>query len=212
VNGSAPSNHAWFVTRAVAYLIDALLVGAGTTGATVVTVLVGSAVGGQGRDLAERAVPIVLAGLPAILAGYNWFFWGLAGRTPGMALLGVRVVAVRGGSVSWFASLVRAVVLAYLPIGALWAVVDRRGQALHDKVARTMVVATARPHAATASAAATATASAAATATAGADHTATAGADHTATASADHTRNGRAADQPGRLSTTVEPVRQPQPS
>jgi uncharacterized RDD family membrane protein YckC len=192
VNGSAPSNHAWFVTRAVAYLIDVLLVGVGTAGATVVTVLVGSAVGGQGRDLAERAVPIILAGLPAILAAYNWFFWGLAGRTPGMALLGVRVVSVRGRSASWFASLVRAVVLAYLPIGALWAVVDRRGQALHDKLARTMVVATARPRAATGSAEGTAV--------------------RAATGSAVAAGNGRAADQPDRLSTTVEPVRQPQPS
>ena len=116
---TAASGHAWFVTRAVAYLIDALLVAAGAIGGTVATVLVASAVGGAGRDVAERAVPVVLALLPAVLAAYNWFFWGLAGRTPGMALLGVRVVAVGGGRASWFASLLRSVVLAYLPIGAL---------------------------------------------------------------------------------------------
>jgi uncharacterized RDD family membrane protein YckC len=148
VNGSAVSNHARFVTRAVAYLIDAVLVAAGTICAALGTVLVASAIGGPVRDVADRAVPVALAVLPAVLAAYNWFFWGLAGRTPGMALLGVRVVAVRGGRASWFASLLRAVVLAYLPIGALWSLVDRRGQALHDKLARTMVVATARPHAA----------------------------------------------------------------
>jgi len=169
VNGSAVSNHAGFVSRAVAYLIDALLVTAGAIGVALGTVLVASAVGGPVRDIADPAVPLALAVLPAVLAAYNWFFWGLAGRTPGMALLGIRVVTVRGGRASWFASLVRAVVLAYLPIGALWSLVDRRGQALHDKLARTMVVAAARPPAV-------------------------------------------ATDQPGRSSTAVSPVRQPQPS
>jgi uncharacterized RDD family membrane protein YckC len=169
VNGSAVSNHAGFVTRAIAYLIDAVLVAAGAIGTALATVLVASAVGGPARDVADRVVPVVLAVLPAVLAAYNWFFWGLAGRTPGMALLGVRVVTVGGGRVSWLASLVRAVVLAYFPIGALWSVVDRRGQALHDKLARTMVVAATRPRAV-------------------------------------------ATDQPGRLSTAVAPVRQPQPS
>jgi uncharacterized RDD family membrane protein YckC len=31
-------------------------------------------------------------------------------------------------------------VLACFPIGALWLLVDRRRQALHDKIARTVVV------------------------------------------------------------------------
>jgi uncharacterized RDD family membrane protein YckC len=145
VTASAPSNHAWFVTRCVAYLIDALLVGAVAIGAMIAVVLVSAAVGGQGRTVADRAVPIVLALLPAVLAGYNFFFWGIAGRTPGMALLGLRVVAVGGAPASWPASFVRAVVLAFLPIGALWSAVDRRGQGVHDKLARTRVVVTARP-------------------------------------------------------------------
>jgi uncharacterized RDD family membrane protein YckC len=36
-------------------------------------------------------------------------------------------------------------VLAYFPIGALWCLVDRRHQAIHDKLARTAVVRTAPP-------------------------------------------------------------------
>jgi uncharacterized RDD family membrane protein YckC len=31
-------------------------------------------------------------------------------------------------------------VLAYFPIGAVWALVDGRHQAIHDKLARTVVV------------------------------------------------------------------------
>jgi uncharacterized RDD family membrane protein YckC len=57
-----------------------------------------------------------------------------------MALLGVRVVRVDGRPVGRLAALVRAVVLAYFPIGALWFLVDSRHQGLHDKLARTAVV------------------------------------------------------------------------
>lgn len=54
-----------------------------------------------------------------------------------MAVLGVRVVATSGHRPSWLAALVRAVVLVYFPLGATWALVDRRHQAVHDKLART---------------------------------------------------------------------------
>ena len=102
--------------------------------------LIGAVVGVQAHDFAQALVPACLIVLPAVLAVYNWLFWALAGRTPGMALLGIRVVATSGRPLSWLASLVRAIVLAYFPIGALWAVVDRRNQGLHDKLARTTVV------------------------------------------------------------------------
>ncbi len=87
-------------------------------------------------------MPVLLAGLPALLVSYDVVFWGLTGRTPGMALLGVRVTSTAGRPVSWTAALIRAVVLAYFPIGSLWSIVDRRHQAVHDKLARTVVVRT----------------------------------------------------------------------
>jgi uncharacterized RDD family membrane protein YckC len=71
---------------------------------------------------------------------YCAVFWLLAGRTPGMALLGLRVVRTDGRPVRWFGVLLRGVLLAYFPVGALWLVVDRRHQAVHDKVARTLVI------------------------------------------------------------------------
>ncbi|GAA4736177.1 RDD family protein [Phytohabitans rumicis] len=139
---TAPAHreYAGVVSRAVAYVLDALLVTVATGGAVVVVVLVGAAVSTTAGDFAQTLVPLTLAALPAVLTLYDWCFWTLAGRTPGMALLGVRVVTVDGGRVSWLAALVRAVVLAYFPVGALWAVVDRRGQGVHDKLARTTVV------------------------------------------------------------------------
>jgi len=128
------------VSRTCAFLTDAAVVTLAATGATVVIVLTGYVVDPGMRDVARELPPILVLVLPALLAGYNAFFWTLAGRTPGMAVLGVRVVTTAGRPVSWLPSLVRALVLAYFPIGAVWCLVDRRRQALHDKLARTTVV------------------------------------------------------------------------
>ena len=128
------------VSRTLAYGMDALIVVVAFTATAVVVGMIASVVGAQARDLARAAASAYLVVLPAAFAVYNALFWVLAGRTPAMALLGLRVVAVRGRPVSWLSALLRAVVLAYFPIGALWALVDRRHQALHDKVAGTTVV------------------------------------------------------------------------
>jgi uncharacterized RDD family membrane protein YckC len=140
----AATRYAGPVSRAIAYLIDALLVAVTFTTGGVVVGLIASVIGAGAEDLA-RAVTSALWVLPASLAAYNVLFWVLAGRTPGMALVGVRVVTTRGLPVSWPAAVVRAVVLAYLPLVALWMLVDRRHQGLHDKLARTAVIRTITP-------------------------------------------------------------------
>lgn len=143
--------HAGPVSRTIAYGVDAFIVAITCTGAAVVAAMIASVVGTWAHDLARAATSAYLLVLPAAMAVYCALFWTLAGRTPGMALLGLRVVATRDRPLFWLSALIRAVVLAYFPIGALWALVDRRHQAVHDKIARTAVVRVASP--ATASAA-----------------------------------------------------------
>jgi uncharacterized RDD family membrane protein YckC len=140
MTAAVPRAYAGPVSRTLAYGIDAVTVAAVFTVAAVIMGLIASVVGTEARDLVRAAVSAYLVLLPATFAVYNAVFWLLAGRTPGMALLGLRVVTARGRPVSWLAALVRAVVLGYFPVGALWSLVDRRHQALHDKLARTVVV------------------------------------------------------------------------
>jgi uncharacterized RDD family membrane protein YckC len=140
MTGTARREYAGFVSRAMAYLTDAGIVTVLALGGLIVVEVVGVVVGGSARDAIREFPLFVLAAMPAVLAFYCAFFWGLAGRTPGMTLLGVRVVTTAGGAVSWPAAAIRALVLAYFPIGALWSLVDRRRQAVHDKLARTAVV------------------------------------------------------------------------
>ncbi len=134
------SRYAGLVSRTLAYLIDALTV-AMVAGVAVTTLgLVASVVGAEAREAARWIFSSYLVFLPALLAVYCALFWTLAGRTPGMAVLGVRVVRADGGPVRWLAALVRALLLAYFPIGALWLIVDRRHQGLPDKIAMTAVI------------------------------------------------------------------------
>lgn len=124
----------------MAYAADAFFVALLTGGSATVFAMIASVVGAEARELGRIVVSSYLIFLPSVMVVYCALFWLLAGRTPGMAVLGLRVVRADGGPVRWFAALVRAVLLAYFPIGALWLIVDRRRQALHDKVARTTVV------------------------------------------------------------------------
>jgi len=134
------SGYAGLVSRGLAYLIDAvavaLLAGAGVT----VLGMVASVVGPEARDLARLVVSGYVLFLPALLAVYCALFWSLAGRTPGMAVVGVRVVRTDGRPVGWLGASIRGVLLAFFPIGALWLLIDRRRQAVHDKVVGTYVV------------------------------------------------------------------------
>ena len=76
--------------------------------------------------------------------GYHVFFLIFAGQTPGKALLGVRVVSIKGGKLTWLQALVRF--LGYIPsailiwLGFIWILVDDRRQGWHDKLARTYVI------------------------------------------------------------------------
>jgi uncharacterized RDD family membrane protein YckC len=141
--------YAGVVSRAGAFLADAALVAFVAFGGVAVVALVTLVVGAQGRDLARTMASVLVVALPALLAAYAAVFWALTGRTPGMALLGLRVVSTAGRRPRWLPCVIRAVVLAYFPIGALWCLVDRRHQAIHDKLARTTVVRAAPPRSST---------------------------------------------------------------
>jgi uncharacterized RDD family membrane protein YckC len=134
--------YAGIVSRGAAFVVDSAVVVAVALGALAVGELVGSVTGLWPRQLPRTAGVVLTAALPVLFALYNTVFWAWAGRTPGMAVLGLRVTRTGGRPVSWPAAAVRAFVLMVFPIGSLWCVVDRRHQAVQDKLARTVVVRT----------------------------------------------------------------------
>jgi uncharacterized RDD family membrane protein YckC len=128
------------ISRSLAYVLDALVVAVAAATFVAALALVASVAGAGARDLARAVTATYVVVLPGLFVFYNAVFWGLAGRTPGMAVLGLRVVGADGSRVRWLSALVRAVLLAFFPIGAAWMVVDRRHRAVHDLLARTAVV------------------------------------------------------------------------
>ena len=75
---------------------------------------------------------------------YQLYFAGMAGQTPGMRLLGIRLISVRGTAPGPGRGMVRLLALAVsvLPagLGWLWALFDREHWALHDHLAGTYLI------------------------------------------------------------------------
>lgn len=98
----------------------------------------------QGAMLVSTLVPLVL------WVVYEGLLIRLRGATLGKMVMGLRVEPLRGGQVGWGQSIGRVLVW-YLPnyvtcflwfvIDSLWCLWDPRKQTLHDKIVRTVVLA-----------------------------------------------------------------------
>jgi uncharacterized RDD family membrane protein YckC len=136
--------YAGLVTRATAFLIDVVLLNASlAVGATVVGLAVSVLVPGD-THIGAGAVVAALCGSFLTMAAYLVIFWTLAGQTPGMRFMGLRIEPLTGGRLSPGHALVRVagMVLAALPLFAGYALIlfDDRRQALQDKLADTTIV------------------------------------------------------------------------
>jgi uncharacterized RDD family membrane protein YckC len=140
--------YAGFVTRLVAFALDRLIVTVIlTTLFTVGTFLYNSFNVNQwfGTEQLAQAIATILAiatGLFFLLL-YDMGFWLLAGQTPGKRVMGVRIVRTDGQRMAFGNAVRREIAYllsAILFLGFLWVIVDNRRQALHDKVAGTLVL------------------------------------------------------------------------
>lgn len=92
-----PTDHAGVVTRGLAYALDILIVNLGFSGIAAIVALIGSAFSGNGNGLSGLA--LVAGGTVWLALGalYLVGFWSLAGQTPGMRFVGIRLsVEARG--------------------------------------------------------------------------------------------------------------------
>ena len=147
-NAGISGQYAGFVTRAVAFYVDRLIV---IMVVAVISLFLGFAVQFfRPSELLDTQdlVQIIVAIVVAVLAGtldlvYCVGFWMLAGQTPGKRLMGLVVVKTDGGRVRLGAAILRWVgywLSGILFLGYLWVLVDNRRQAFHDKLAGTLVV------------------------------------------------------------------------
>jgi uncharacterized RDD family membrane protein YckC len=136
--------YAGIVTRAVAFVLDLLILnGILFVGALVVGLIIEA----FGKftvhvDLAGAALASVVWALA--FAVYFTVWWTLTGQTPGMRALGIKVVPTEGGRLGLRRGLVRVagMAIAAIPLfaGYLLILVQNRRQGLQDLIARTLVL------------------------------------------------------------------------
>ena len=140
---TSPSPYAGAVSRAVAFVIDALLTTIGTLLFALGVALVKAVFTGRFSVDGSLSPAAFLAAAPVIFGLYCVAGWALTGRTVGMAALGLRVIDHAGRRPTLGRAIVRALgylVSSILWIGFAWIIVDKRHDGFHDKIARTHVV------------------------------------------------------------------------
>jgi uncharacterized RDD family membrane protein YckC len=88
---SLPTNHAGFVSRALAYAVDAVFVNLGFTAFAALLTLAYNAFFGSGEGGTGLAIAVGSTAWVAIGSLYLVAFWSAAGQTPGMRFVGIRL-------------------------------------------------------------------------------------------------------------------------
>ena len=131
------------LSRLLAYLIDSFVVFSGA--GLISTIIVGSINVVLEADFHWdwRAGVLGFVAFSVWFFLYFWFGVAISGRTPGMSVLGIKVVETEGPPVSPGHAAIRALVLPISiasVVGMLGVVFDARQRALHDVAAKTAVV------------------------------------------------------------------------
>ena len=142
VNGTG-SAYGGLVTRIVAFALDAAIIDAV---AVLVGVVCALALSLFNLPNDVQKVAVAVGGVAAVIwsISYFAFFWSTTGQTPGNRVLSIEVRGVNGERLKLRRAVLRVLVLplSVIPFGAGLALilVDRRRRALHDRIARTVVV------------------------------------------------------------------------
>lgn len=136
--------YAGIVSRASAFVVDAALVALAWTATLFVAGAVVAVLDVDVSDLgdASRALGAAVSTASVFLVYYTVFL-ALFGKTPGMLVLGIRVVQADGRPPRLLRAAVRTAAFSLssiLLLGFAWVTIDNRRQGWHDKVARTFVV------------------------------------------------------------------------
>jgi uncharacterized RDD family membrane protein YckC len=141
-NNSLYGQYAGFVTRAVAMVIDLIIIAAISAVLVVIVRLILDMF-----SLREPTIEIgaLLLAIFQLVFGVLYFtlFWVLVGQTPGKMLMGVRVVRTNGEPVTFGVALRRWIgyyISAILFLGFFWVLLDARRQGWHDKIGNTYVI------------------------------------------------------------------------
>jgi uncharacterized RDD family membrane protein YckC len=123
--------------RLVGYIIDILITAGLVVALSVLTVLFAATIP------IFAILPIL--GIIIIPLIYFPYFWHQSGQTPGMKMMGIKVVRDRdGGPVSWGSAILRLIGYwisgAVFYIGYIWIFIDKRKRGWYDLIGGTCVI------------------------------------------------------------------------
>jgi uncharacterized RDD family membrane protein YckC len=138
---------AGFVSRAVAAMIDVMLVFLVVLGTIAViwalSFIFSPEAPGSTGSLAPDRIPGAAA---MVLYGYwlNWAYWTIgwatSGRTIGNLIMGLRVVNYEGRHPHWIGAALRSAFCTVFPVGLLWVIPSGANRSVQDVVLRTSVI------------------------------------------------------------------------
>ncbi len=141
---SLVGHYAGPISRLAAFAVDVAVSALLLAGILRVVVALGDLVLSADVDTADANPVVGSAILVVWLFLYYVLSWSLAGKTVGMALLGLRVVRRDGAALDKWHAFLRTIAfpLSFIPFGLGFAgiVVGREHRALHDVIAGTTVV------------------------------------------------------------------------
>ncbi len=113
-----PTDRAGAATRGLALGLDALIVNLGFSGLAAIAALIASAFTGNGDGVSGLALALGTTAWMALGSVYLVGFWSLAGQTPGMRFVGIRL-DVEGRGLRFGRSIRRLIgmILAIIPFG-----------------------------------------------------------------------------------------------
>jgi uncharacterized RDD family membrane protein YckC len=136
-----PTNRAGAVTRSVAFLIDAVIINLFFTVIAGAATLLATFFGGSGDGVPRGAIAVGSFAWLAVVSVYLCGFWALAGQTPGMRFLGIRLDERRLPLGRAFRRLIGlGLSFVTLGIGFLGIVFGETRRSWADRMGRTEVV------------------------------------------------------------------------
>jgi uncharacterized RDD family membrane protein YckC len=148
--GFLPCQLVGFAPRLVAFMLDLVLI---NMLAVIFTLggMIAYVKGGVPRqDMPllfhnlDAYAPLFFASFILMSMTYFTYFHGAAGQTPGKMIMGLRVVREDGRPLGHRRAMLRWIGYlfssAFLNLGFLWIIVDRKKQGWHDKMAGSLVV------------------------------------------------------------------------
>jgi uncharacterized RDD family membrane protein YckC len=139
---SEPTERAGAVTRGLAFGVDALIVNLIFSGLAAITALIASAIGGGDNEVSTAALAAGTGIWLALGAFYLVSFWSLAGQTPGMRFMSIRLGVEHGLPLRRAIRRLVGFALAAIPfgIGFLGILFDERRRGWQDRISRVDVI------------------------------------------------------------------------